>query len=160
MGEAKRRKTDVYELGEMPLPNGGDARSLVGSVLANLANMLDAAICLKEADDDLLDWPSGSIVGQVLRLHAVRQCLLDFDIRPTAKGAWEFVLPDKLVVGTYCAYAHKQGLAFPGPIHPDEFMDRVREFFRTHNASDGSSSCLKGGGASWPAGKGRFNDGA
>ena len=135
MGESKRRKADVYELGEMPLPNDGGAHTLIGSVLANLANALDAAICLKEPDDGLLEWPPGSIVGQALRLDGLRKCPLAFDIRPASKEVWEFLLPDNLVIGAYYIDAHKRGLAFPGPIHPDEFMGRVREFFRTHNAS-------------------------
>jgi hypothetical protein len=133
MGEAKRRKADVLDMREMP-PYDGSAHTLIGLVLADLANMLDTAICLKEPNDGLLEWPPGSIVGQLVRLDAVRQCPLDLDIRPTAKG-WEFLLPDKLMVGAYCVEAHKRRLSFPGPIHPDNFMDGVRHFFRASNSS-------------------------
>ena len=133
MGEAKRR-ADVYRLEQMPLPNDGGVRTLVGSVLVALANLLEAGICLKQPDDGLLDWPLGSLVGQAIRLEAVRQCPLAIDIRPTSKQTWEFVIPDKVAIGAYCVHADARGLPFPGLIHPDQFMDRVREFFHARNA--------------------------
>jgi hypothetical protein len=130
----KRHKADVYQLGEMPLRTDAGEHTLVESALANLANALDTAICLKEPGDGLLDWPPGSIVGQALRLDAVRKCPLALDIRPTAKG-WEFLIPEVLVVGAYCMDADIRGVLLPEPIHPNQIMDRVREFFRTRDAS-------------------------
>ncbi len=134
MGESKRRKARVYDLREIPLSGDDGAQMLIGSVLANLAQALDAAICLKEPGDGLLAWPLDSIVGQTTRLESARECPVEFDIRATPTGAWEFLIPEKLLVSAYCIDAQKRGIAFPGPIQPDEFLDRVRGFFRTSNS--------------------------
>ena len=129
MGEAKRRKSAVYDVREIPLSADGDAQTLVGSVLANMARVFDAAIFLKQRDDGLLKWPLGAIVGQTVRLDKVRACPLDFDIRAIPTGGWEFLIPDHLLLSGYCIDLMKRGLAFPGPVPPDDFLGLVREFF-------------------------------
>jgi hypothetical protein len=136
MGESKRRKVPVFNLGETPLPNDGSLKSIMGSALANVARMLNAVICLKEPNDGLLEsWPLGTIVGQTPWPEKARECPARFDLKLAPSGAWEFLITDKFVVSVYCIDAHKRGVLWPGPVHPDQFMDRVREFFRTSNAS-------------------------
>jgi hypothetical protein len=135
MGEAKRRK--AIELGiELGIARdvipGNGADALVGSVLKNIADILGCMIFLKEAGEDLLDWPIGSIVGKTTDTMKVRQCPVTIEIRERLlpRLRWEFLITDKILTITYEVDAEKHGIAYPGPIDPPEsFPEHVRKWF-------------------------------
>jgi hypothetical protein len=75
MGETKRRKALEFAIAQQNFPKDS-AEELVGSVLQNIAVILDCAIFLKEPGDGLLDWPTDSIIGQATEITKVRECPL------------------------------------------------------------------------------------
>jgi len=124
------KSTFTGELITIPLPDNS-ARSLLGSTLSTLADLLDAHLFLKSPSDDLMDWPVGSIVGGTCRIEAARFCPLISDIREgRSPPYWEFHVPDDLLVGCYWAQLEVRGLAVPGPIDPADFLASVRRFFQ------------------------------
>jgi hypothetical protein len=141
MGEAKRRKAFEGRLWREPLP-GNDAAALIGSVLGNLADLLDCMVLLKEAEDGLLDWPIASIIGQTLNPDKARGCPFVEEIRKSP-GGWEFLIDDKFLVAAYTTDAMKRGLSYPGPIEPLSFPDRLRQWFSSGlTAKDGWKAVL------------------
>ncbi len=105
--------------------------TIIGAVLQNLADKLGDAIFLKEDGDDLLDWPIGAIIGSAHNLAGVRECPVPLEAKERLLPVrrWEFLIPDKLLICTYCVDAELRGLEYPGPIPPDDFPARVREWF-------------------------------
>jgi hypothetical protein len=130
MGEAKRRDTFTGQLLTVSSSDNSE-RSLFYSVLASIADGLDAQLLLKEIGDDLLDWPVGAIVGVTPWSDAARACPVALETRRTSDH-FEFQIPDGLLITGYCALACARGLAFPGPIHPSEFPARARALFEEH----------------------------
>jgi hypothetical protein len=126
VGEAKRRQAVKLDLREVEIRD-----DIIVSVLARLAGGLDAAICVKQADDGLLEWPPGTVVGQAFHLNGVRACPLKLDVR--LNEIWEFPIPDKILIGGYCVAAYHRGLAFSEATHPDRFPEQVREFLQSED---------------------------
>jgi hypothetical protein len=130
MGEARRKRSASAWAIVMEQTPGNDANALIGSVLQNLADRLNCGIFLKEVDDDLLDWPLGSIVGSTPDIATVPKCPFIKDIREKLGFPfWEFLFSDQFLVGCYCADAQARGLPFPGPIVPDKFPAAARKWF-------------------------------
>jgi hypothetical protein len=82
MGETKRRKALEFAIAQQNFPKDS-AQELVGSVLQNIAVILD---CAKEPGDGLLDWPTDSIIGQATEITKVRECPLVKVIREKPFG--------------------------------------------------------------------------
>jgi hypothetical protein len=139
MGEANRRKALEYGITKQIFPKDS-AEALVGSVLQNIADILDCAIFLKEAGDDLLDWPNNSIIGQTTKITNVQECPLVKDIREKPfQRIWEFLITDALLQGCYAVDAMARGLQFPGPINPPESIkNHVRKWFQTAPPTPGA----------------------
>jgi hypothetical protein len=133
MGEAKRRKALEYEITQQTFPKDS-ADQLMASVLQNIADILDCAIFLKEPGDDLLDWPTDSIIGHTTEITKARECPFIKDIRekPLPRPHWEFLISDAFLCGAHTVDAMMRGLSFPGPINPPESIpDHARKWFKT-----------------------------
>ncbi len=116
MGEAKRRKALEFGITQQTFPKDS-ADALVGSVLQNIADILNCGIFLKEPGDDLLDWPLNSIIGQTLEITKVRECPFVRDIRekPLPRLHWEFLITDAFLCRCYAVDAMSRSLPFLGP---------------------------------------------
>jgi len=145
MGEAKRRRPFEAKLVRIDVSaTDNSAWTIVGSVLVNLADKLNAQLFLKEKSDGLLAaWPIDSVIGAAYDLEAVSACpvALETRKRPAPNVHWEFLVPDKLLIVGYATDTMARGLTFPGPIPPDDFPAHVRQFFKRQNP-DGWASVL------------------
>jgi hypothetical protein len=124
MGEANRRSKE-FQIRRQEFEKDS-AGALVGSVLQNIAEILECVLCVKEPGDDLLDWPLDAIVGKTFEITKARECPFISDIREKLfpRIHWEFLISSKFLTVVYCVDAMKRGLSFPGPIDPD----RVAEY--------------------------------